>query len=310
MQLFRRALSERKGAKTTVDKEAEEAGEASVQFGEGKDKPESSGKVDGSWHITRAELQHLQEIDETLDTVWKAAEGKTVDAAGYFKKDGLLYRHWVPRGQEEVMAVDQIVLPKKCRNTVLHIAHTIPSAGHLGKKKTAGRILKRFYWPTLFQDVADFCWSCEVCQKSTHGQGARAPMIPLPIMGEPFERIAMDIVGPLPRSRAGHCYVLVVCDYATKYPEAVPLKSINAECIAEELVKIFARMGIPKEILTDQGSNFMSQLLEEVYRLLYVKALRTSPYHPQTDGLVERFNKTLKEMLRKSAVEDGKDCRV
>ena len=210
----------------------------------------------------------------------------------------------MPQGQEEVMSVDQIVLPKKCRNTVLHIAHTIPSVGYLGKK-TAGRILKRFYWPTLFQDVEDFCRSCEVCQKSTHGWGARAPMIPLPIMGEPFERIAMDIVGPLPRSRAGHRYVLVVCDYATKYPEAVPLKSIDAECIAEELVKIFARMGIPKEILTDQGSNFMSQLLAEVYRLLYVKALRTSPYHPQTDGLVERL-----ENLRKSVVEDGKDCRV
>ena len=272
-----------------------------------KDKPGSRGKGDGSLNITRGELQHLQETDETLDTVWKAVEGKTVDAAGYFKRDGLLYRCWVPRGQEEVMAVDQIVLPKKCRNTVLHIAHTIPSAGHLGKKKTAGRILKRFYWPTLFRDVADFCRSCEVCQKSTHGRGACAPMIPLPIMGGPFERIAMDIVGPLPRSRAGHRYVLVVCDYATKYPEAVPLKSIDAECIADELVKIFARMGIPKEILTDQGSNFTSQLLAEVYHLLHVKALRTSPYHPQTDGLVERFNKTLKEMLHKSAVEDGKD---
>ena len=205
------------------------------------------------------------------------------------------------------MAVDQIVLPKKCRNSVLHIAHTIPTAGHLGKKKTANRILGRFYWPTLYRDVADFCRSCEACQKSTHCRGARAPMIPLPVMAEPFERIAMDIVGPLPRSRAGHRYVLVVCDYATRYPEAVPLKTIDAECIAEELVKIFARMGIPKEILTDQGSNFTSQLLAEVYRLLHVDALRTSPYHPQTDGLVERFNKTLKEMLRKTAVEDGKD---
>lgn len=79
-----------------------------------KDKPESSGKVDDSLNTTRAELQHLQEIDVTLDAVQKAVEGKTVDIAGYFRKDGLLYRHWVPRGQEEVMAVDQIVLPKKC----------------------------------------------------------------------------------------------------------------------------------------------------------------------------------------------------
>ncbi len=85
------------------------------------------------------------------------------------------------------------------------------------------------------------------------------------------------------------------------------LKSIDAEKVAEELVQIFSRVGIPKEILTDQGSNFTSKLLTEIYRLIHVSALRTSPYHPQTDGVVERFNQTLKEMLRKTATEKGKD---
>ena len=100
----------------------------------------------------------------------------------------------------------------------------------------------------------------------------------------------------------------MVCDYATKYPEAVPLKTIDAECIAEELVKIFEQMGIPKEILTDQGSNFTSQLLAEVYCLLHIMPFEpVLIYHPQTDGLVERFNKTLKEMLQKTAVEFGRD---
>ena len=101
--------------------------------------------------------------------------------------------------------------------------------------------------------------------------------------------------------------MLVVCDYATRYPEAIPLKTIDAEKIAEELVHFFSRVGIPKEILTDQGSNFQSQLLGELYRLLHVEALRTSPYHPQTNGLVERFNKTLKQMLKKAAANEGKD---
>ena len=132
-------------------------------------------------------------------------------------------------------------------------------------------------------------------------------MIPLPAMSVPFERIAMDIVGPLPRSRSGHRYILVLCDYATRYPEAIPLRNINAEHIAEELVHVFSRVGIPRKILTDQGSNFTSQLLAKVYRLLHIHAIRTSPYHPQTDGLVERFNQTLKEMLRKTASEEGKD---
>ena len=87
-----------------------------------------------------------------------------------------------------------------------------------------------------------------------------------------------------------------MCDYGTRYPEAVPLKNIDAEHVAVELVKMFSRVGIPSEILTDQGANFMSKLLAEVYRLLSVKAITTSPYHPQTNGLVERFNQTLKAM--------------
>ena len=85
------------------------------------------------------------------------------------------------------------------------------------------------------------------------------------------------------------------------------MRSIDAEHVAEELLKVFARVGVPREILTDQGSNFTSKLLAETYRLLGIQPIRTSPYHPQTDGLVERFNQTLKAMLRKAASEDGKD---
>lgn len=125
---------------------------------------------------------------------------------------------------EMVLEEEQIVLPKSCRRGVLHIAHTVPVAGHLGKKKTVSRIIRRFYWPNVFKDVADFCRSCEICQKATHRKVQKTPMISLPVMSEPFERIAMDIVGPLPRSRSGCHYVLVLCDYATRYPEAVGLK--------------------------------------------------------------------------------------
>ena len=115
----------------------------------------------------------------------------------------------------------------------------------------------------------------------------------------------MDIVGPLPRSRLGNRYVLVICDYATRYPEAVPMKHIDAVSVAEELVKFFSRVGVPREILTDQGTNFTSQLLLELYRML---PIRTTPYHPQTDGLVERFNQTLKMMLRKTRGWTGMSC--
>uniref|UniRef100_A0A3B3YYE4 ribonuclease H n=1 Tax=Poecilia mexicana TaxID=48701 RepID=A0A3B3YYE4_9TELE len=129
----------------------------------------------------------------------------------------------------------------------------------------------------------------------------------MPVIDTPFSRIAMDIVGPLERSSSGHRYILVVCDYATRYPEAFPLRRVKARQIANCLVQLFSRVGIPREILTDQGSNFTSNLLKEVYKLLGITGVKTSPYHPQTDGLVERFNKTLKSMLKKFVKDSGKD---
>ncbi len=199
------------------------------------------------------------------------------------------------------------MVPRKYRAKVLQLAHSITLAGHMGRDRTATRILKRFFWPNIFMDVADYCHSCPECQKAARKTGQRAPMIPLPIMGQPFERIAMDIVGPLPRSIKGYKYILVVCDYATRYPEAIALKKFTADAVAEELITLFARYGVPKEILTDQGTNFTSQLLQELYKLLGVKPIRTTPYHLQTDRLVERFNKTLKDLLRKIIQGEGRE---
>ena len=82
---------------------------------------------------------------------------------------------------------------------------------------------------------------------------------------------------------------MTICDYATRYPEAFALPSVEAPRVAKELIKLFSHVGIPDEILTDQGTNFMPTMIEEIYRLLHIKRIRTTPYHPQTDGLVERF---------------------
>ena len=218
-------------------------------------------------------------------------------------ENDLLYRVDQKNGQ----VVEQLVVPKSYRQKVMDLAHSHVLGGHLAYEKTKDRVLQRFYWPGVHKEVKEYCDSCPVCQLRNPVATFRSPLVPLPIIETPFERIAMDLVGPLVKSARGHQYILVVLDYATRYPEAIPLRKTSAKVIAKELFQMFTRVGIPKEILTDQGTPFMSKVTKELCKLLKITHLRTSVYHPQTDGLVERFNKTLKGMLRKVVAQDGKD---
>lgn len=162
------------------------------------------------------------------------------------------------------------MLPKRQQQQVLKLAHDMQMGGHLGKEKTARRILQRFYWPTICQNVSKHYKRCPECHLTKPERGKIAPLIQLPIIREPFKQIAMDVVGPLLRTKQGHQYLLVICDYATRYPEAYPLKMFTASAVITEFVDLFSRHGIPEEILNDQGTNFMSQLLQEFYKVIGV----------------------------------------
>ncbi|XP_034565105.1 uncharacterized protein LOC117830889 isoform X2 [Notolabrus celidotus] len=250
-------------------------------------------------------ITDMQKTDPSLVSFFQKAKEKEQgaekdsDRDEYILRNGILYRQ-----QESLL---QLVVPQAARDTILGLGHSVPWAGHLGKHKTTARIKHHFHWPGLRRDVAQFCKSCPQCQITSAKIPSRAPLQPLPIIGTPFERLGMDIVGPVERSKAGNRYMLVITDYATKYPEVFPLKSIKAKSVAFCLVQFFSRVGFPCEILTDQGTNFMSTLLKQVYQLLGIRSLRTTPYHPQTDGLTERFNQTLKQMLRKFVNNSGTD---
>ena len=128
---------------------------------------------------------------------------------------GVLCRRWGPLNNLSE-SCDQIVLPKGQHHHALRLAHDIPMAGHLGHDRTLERLCKHFWWPGINHDVAEYCRSCPECQRVSKC-GPKAPMVPMPIIGEPFERIAMDLIGPLFRTATGKQYVLV---YATRYPEA------------------------------------------------------------------------------------------
>lgn len=249
------------------------------------------------------ELQQAQISDTSLDGVRKLVGVDQGDRNSYFiHRAGILYRIYVMQNHEQVC---QIVLPKIFRKQVLGIAHDIPLAGHLGTKKTRERILQHFYWPGLYNDVSDYCRSCDVCQLGVpKGRITKVPLVSIPPLDVPFKRVAIDFIGPLPVTDEKNRYILTLVDYATRYPEAVALKNQEAETVAEALMGIFSRVGIPEEMLSDQGSNFMSSLMTEVCRLLKVKKMVSSVYHPQANGLCEKMNGVLKRMLRSYAIKE------
>ena len=220
--------------------------------------------------------------------------------------NGVLYRLWeTPSGDA---TVKQLILPKSLRTEVLQQLHDTQTAGHLGVAKTLSRVRERFYWVQCRRDVQEWCRNCDLCaQKRGPQKKIKAPMAQYNT-GSPMERIAIDVLGPLPITETGNKYILIVADYFTKWVEAYPMPNQEATTVAELLVKQFiCRFGVPLLIHSDQGRNFESELFAEMCRLLGIKKTRTTPYHPQSDGMVKRFNRTLEAQLSKFADHNQKD---
>uniref|UniRef100_A0A3B3WI04 Gypsy retrotransposon integrase-like protein 1 n=1 Tax=Poecilia mexicana TaxID=48701 RepID=A0A3B3WI04_9TELE len=181
-------------------------------------------------------------------------------------------------------------------------------ASHMGVTKTYDRILRQFFWPGLKKDVRKYCKTCGVCQISGKPNQTVAPHLlhPIPAVDSPFDRVLVDCVGPFPRTKSGHRFLLTVMCASTRFPEAIPLRKITAPSVVSALVKFFSLFGLPKVIQTDQGSNFMSRIFNQVLKQLDITHCHSSAYHPESQGALERFHQTLKSMLRAYCLEfDG-----
>ena len=265
--------------------------------------------------LSRKELILEQENDPELSPLCDKAlteeEAEQVPVC-YFRKSGVLMRKWRPPDvspEEDWKVVTQIVVPKVYRKEVLSLAHDIPMAGHLGVTKTYNKILDHFFWPKLKHDVAEYCRSCHTCQMvgKPNQKIPVAPLKPIPAFEEPFSRVIIDCVGPLPKTRSGNQYLLTVMCASTRFPEAIPLRNIKAQNIVKALVKFFTLVGLPKSIQSDQGSNFMSGIFQQVMYELKIKQYKSSAYHPESQGALERFHQTLKNMMRTYCLENEKD---
>ncbi|XP_055943546.1 uncharacterized protein K02A2.6-like [Argiope bruennichi] len=200
---------------------------------------------------------------------------------------------------------DQLVLPKKRRLEVLNLAHCSVFGGHMGARKTAERIRYSFYWHGISKDVRAFCQQCKDCQLTRRiNQKDRVPITPMARPELPFQVVNIDIIGPIdPLSAKGHRYILCLVDQHTRWAEAVPLTSLTAKATCEALLTIFMRTGVPN-IIACNGTNFNASLTQEFEKRMGSSPRVSTPLHPESNGLVERFNQTLNHMLHHVILEE------
>ena len=225
---------------------------------------------------------------------------KTEQRKGFEEIGGLMYKTWKTEMQELTSNQNKrIVVPDSLKMTVMRAYHETPYAAHLGFDKTVDKVRERYYWKGLPQDLKRYCEECWVCQRRNKtGKTKIAPMQPVSEVSRPFQRISMDVLCNLPTTYQGNKHLLVVTDHLSRYVEAFPMQKQDAETIARIISeKIFCRYGFANQLLTDKGSNFLSKMFKGICDHFKVKKVNTSSYRPQSNGICERLNRSILNML-------------
>lgn len=201
---------------------------------------------------------------------------------------------------------DKSGFTKEEKQAIFQEMHDKPTGGHLGMNRTYDRIKIFTTWPGMKQELEEYIRQCETCQKNKITQNKTK--MPMKITTTPdvvWEKCALDFVGPLNQTSDGNKYVLTFQDELSKYTLAIPIQQQDAVTVAKAFVEeVVLKFGIPQMILTDQGSNFMSEVFTNVCKLLKIKKIRTTAYHPQSNGALERTHRVLVEYLRCFILED------
>lgn len=245
-------------------------------------------KFDG---ITKDQFAELQRADETLVQLW--------DYARKGEKQFFIVNDLLMCMTSTLNSVSHaLVVPQSLRQKVLIAAHE--GLGHGGLNTTRSLVNKHFTWPNLAKDIKAHIQACEKCILHNKSGVLKVPMVEPEIVSERGEKLALDIVGPLPTSMQKFRYIFTCIEMASGFPFAIPMKSYTSEVTSKALLSIISLLGSPLIILTDQGTNFMSLTLSHLKKRFNIASIRTSPYHPQSNGRLERFHSTLKAMLAKS----------
>lgn len=202
----------------------------------------------------------------------------------------------------------QKVVPRCLVPLVLHLAHNPLHAGHPGGTRMYATIRESYYWRTMVTDIFEYVKTCRSCARIRGTRGNKQHKVRLFPAVDPLTFVAMDLVGPFPKTKSGYTSILVMTDRFTKVTRAVPMRSTKTAAVAEAFLQnwVYA-YGIPKYILTDNGPQFTSKLFEYVSVVLGIDHLRTTAYHPETNGQSERYNRTLVTRLSHYVSEHQND---
>ena len=211
-------------------------------------------------------------------------------------RDDLLCRWKTCPGKGRML---QIVIPTAMRRDILYYCHGHNTSGHFGKKRSLERLSRRYYWPGMSGDLLRWISTCPACCMGKPGPGLGKLPLQQELFGVRFARIAVDIISGIKMTPKGNVCMMVVSDYYTKYTRVYPLPDHTAVTCAETLVKGWVlHLGAPLMLHSDQGREFESKLWAEMCHQLAICKTRTNPYCPQSDGQVERFNRTLIQVLK------------
>jgi len=235
--------------------------------------------------ITLDKLREEQKVDPEVQAILTDLPGEFV------MRDGILYKKGKYGGKLPF-------IPLKLREQVLSYFHDRPDAGHMGFRKTLYRILRRVFWFHMHEDIYKFITTCETCQKCKNPNTKPQGELQSVRVNGPWDMLAMDLIGPLPRTQRQHTQLLVVTDHFTKWVELFPLREATASLIAKKLEsEIFCRFGRPRSILSDNGAQFLSKIVEKLCKTWGIKSKHTTTYHPQCN-ITERVNRNIVAILR------------
>ncbi|KAI6660697.1 Gag-pol fusion protein [Oopsacas minuta] len=190
---------------------------------------------------------------------------------------------------------------------VLESCHSSDFGGHFGRDKTYEKVAARFYWPNMYNDVRKYVAACDICQRVNESGNfikAKAPLHPIKVDPEVWKMVGVDLIGPLTMTPRGNKYIITLVDYFSKWPEADALPDKSAKGVALFLYKTMCRFGCTQVVISDQGREFVNKVNQELFDLTKTTHRISTAYHPQTNGLVERFNQTIQHALLKLVIKE------